>query len=124
MLSFGGRRIFLARAVVDMRKSFDSLSDLVRGQLDKDPYTGDVFVFVGKNRSRVKMLVWDASGFWVCAKRLEGGMFALPAGAQPPQSRESMPLTAAQVQMLLEGIPPSDQPPRPHYQRPALNAVR
>ncbi len=124
MLSFGGRRIFLARAVVDMRKSFDSLSDLVRGQLDKDPYAGDVFVFVGKNRSRVKMLVWDSSGFWVCAKRLEGGMFALPAGAQPPQSRESMSLTAAQVQMLLEGIPPADQPQRPQYQRPALNAPR
>lgn len=124
MLSFGGRRIFLARAVVDMRKSFDSLSDLVRGQLGMDPYTGDVFVFVGKSRSRVKILVWDTSGFWVCAKRLEGGMFALPAGAQPPNSRESMPLTAAQVQMLLEGIAPVDRAQPPQYQRPVLNTQR
>lgn len=114
----------MARAVVDMRKSFDSLSDLVRGQLDKDPYTGDVFVFVGRNRSRVKILVWDESGFWVCAKRLEGGMFALPAGAQPAQSRESMSLTAAQVQMLLEGIPPTGKPEKPQYHRTTLNEQR
>jgi transposase len=69
-----------------------------------DPFTGDVFVFVGRDRSRVKILVWDQSGFWVCAKRLEGGIFALPASPQPSSSREALPLTAAQIQMLLEGI--------------------
>ena len=58
MLSFApGQRIFLARAVVDMRKSFDSLVSLVRNQLGKDPFAGDVFVFVGRHRNRVKILV-------------------------------------------------------------------
>ena len=71
MLSFAvGQRIFLARAAVDMRKSFDALASLVTNQLGKDPFAGDVFVFVGKYRNRVKILVWEVSGFWVCAKRL------------------------------------------------------
>jgi len=73
MLNLAGRRVFLARAVVDMRKSYQTLSDVVRLQLDLDPLSGDVFIFVGRDRSRVKVLVWDASGFWICAKRLAGG---------------------------------------------------
>jgi transposase len=57
MLCFSWRRIFLARAIVDLRKYFEWLSDLVEGQLCLDPYAGDVFVFVGRDRTRVKILV-------------------------------------------------------------------
>ena len=72
MLTFEiGRRIFIARAVTDMRKSFNTLSALVEHQLGHDPYAGDVFVFIGRHRNRPKVLVWDASGFWLWARRLE-----------------------------------------------------
>jgi transposase len=58
MLTFSpNQRIYLARTVVDMRKSFDSLTSLVPNQLGKDPFTGDAFVFVGRGRDRVKVLV-------------------------------------------------------------------
>jgi transposase len=112
------QRIFLARAVVDMRKSFDSLTSLVRNQLDKDPFTGDAFVFVGKGRDRVKILVWDASGFWVCAKRLEKGTFALPKPAMAKDATSSLPLSVADVHLLLEGIDVHAATYKQHYHRP------
>ena len=103
MLTFATtQRVYLARAVVDMRKSFDALSSLVRNQLGKDPFTGDAFVFVGKGRDRVKILVWDMSGFWVCAKRLEKGTFALPKPALAKDETSSLPLSVAEVHLLLE----------------------
>jgi transposase len=55
------RRIFLARAVVDMRKSFDSLIDLVQHHLAHDPHGGDAFVFVGRDRRRLKVLIYSPS---------------------------------------------------------------
>ncbi len=112
-----GRRIWLARAVVDMRKSFDTLAALVKNQLDRDPYAGDVFVFLGKTRSRVKILVWDISGFWLCAKRLEKGTFALPHPLQNPDSRSVVILSSAEMHMLLEGINVHHATYHAHYHR-------
>jgi transposase len=103
MLNFGGRRIFLAVRPADMRKSFDTLASLVREHLSMDPLTGDIFVFVSKNRQRVKLLVWDHSGFWLAAKRLEGGRFAVPQ-VSLSSAGAHVTMSMAQIQALLEGI--------------------
>ena len=121
MLNFQGRRVFLARASVDMRKSYQTLADVVRLQLDLDPLSGDVFIFVGRDRSRVKVLVWDAAGFWVCAKRLEGARFALPpGGGQPAGAIGSLPLNAQEIATVLAGTPLSE----PNVRRHALLNIR
>lgn len=106
MLNFGssGRRIFLSRQPCDMRKSFDTLSTLVREDLRADPLTGDIFVFVSKNKQRVKVLVWDISGFWLCAKRLESGRFAVPHEHISKPTCQRVELSTAEVLSLLEGI--------------------
>jgi transposase len=78
MLTLGfSRRIFLRRGATDMRKSFDSLAGLVRSEFAADPLSGDAFVFVGKAVNRVKILVFDRSGFWVLSKRLSSGHFGV-----------------------------------------------
>ena len=105
MLTFtNGRRIFLARQPTDMRKSFDTLAALVRDTLGSDPLTGDIFVFVSKNRQRMKVLTWDVSGFWLCAKRLEAGRFALPQSLLGAEEVDRVELSAAEMQAILEGI--------------------
>lgn len=104
MIALPIRRIFLARAVVDMRKSFDSLIDLVQHHLSHDPHSGDAFVFVGRDRRRLKVLLWDRDGFWVLAKRLERGAFALPLPAQAISSRDALELDHAAWALLLDGI--------------------
>jgi transposase len=66
-------RIFVARGATDQRKSFDGLCALAQDVLRQDQFSGHVFVFFGRRRDRVKLLVWDRSGFWLFAKRLEAG---------------------------------------------------
>jgi len=116
--SLDGRRIWLARAAVDMRKSFDTLAPLVKNQLGRDPYAGDVFMFIGKSRNRVKILLWDFSGFWLCAKRLEKGTFAIPQPLLQADARGSVILSAADMHMLLEGIDVHRATYKRHYHRP------
>lgn len=62
-----------------MRKSIDALAQLVASCMGMDPLSGQVFVFIGRRRDKVKLLVWDRHGFWVLYKRLERGRFADPA---------------------------------------------
>ena len=90
-------RIYLHRAPVDMRKSFDGLSGLVRGAFEQDPLSGDLFVFMNRRRDLVKMLYWDRDGFALWAKRLERGRFAVPEGTAPEVDRAALTL-------LLEGV--------------------
>ena len=71
-------RVFVAVEPVDLRRSFNGLFACVQQQLRLDPLSGHLFVFTNRTRNRLKVLVWDGSGLWVCAKRLERGRFAWP----------------------------------------------
>jgi len=102
-------RIFVALEPVDMRKSFNGLYAYVQGVLGQDPLTGHVFVFTNRLRNRLKLFVFDGSGAWVCAKRLEGGTFGWPRGAGA-----SCCLRPEELQLLLHGI---DGHPRRHWYR-------
>lgn len=68
-------RAYVCAEPIDMRKSIDGLACLVEPLLGMNAFSGQVFVFVGKRRDKVKLLVWDRHGFWVLYKRLERGRF-------------------------------------------------
>jgi len=89
------QRYFFYREPADMRKGFDGLSGLVRSELRRDPLSGDVFVFVNRRRTHVKLLVWDRTGYALYYKRLEAGTFEIP---------ESGTLTWSELVLLLEGV--------------------
>jgi len=61
-----------------MRKGFEGLYGLVRERLSCEPLSGHLFLFCNAQRNRLKVLVWDGSGLWVCAKRLAKGRFSWP----------------------------------------------
>ena len=105
MLNLAGRRVFLCRGPVDMRKSFDSLADVVRLQLGMDPFLGDVFLFIGRDRQRLKVLVWEGDGFWVAMRRLETTRL-VPPGAWSRAGAADMPVTPAEVATLLHATVP------------------
>jgi transposase len=109
-------RIWLASAPVDLRKSFDTLAELVRLHLHNDPLSGHLFVFRNKRGDRVKLLYWDEDGFVIVYKRLEEGTFRWPAVAA---GQHSMSLRAAELAMLLDGIDWSSARRSHRYQRPA-----
>jgi len=73
MLTDLKRSIFVFSEPVDMRKSYDGLLALC-GQ--KKVVSGDIFLFIAKNRQRAKVLFWDGTGLNIWMKRLEKGRFA------------------------------------------------
>ncbi len=100
-------RIHIALDAVDMRRSFNGLYGLVRDHLGEDPLSGHVFLFSNRTRTRVKALVWDGSGLWVCAKRLERGCFHWPVeeqGAAASGNGKSVVMRPEELAMLLNGL--------------------
>jgi transposase len=69
---------YLYRFPTDMRKSFDALSGLVLDKIKRNPQSGEVYIFVNKNRNLMKLLNWQEGGFVLYYKRLEKGTFQLP----------------------------------------------
>jgi transposase len=110
------RRIFLARGATDMRKQFDTLASLVRSQVGEDPLSGDAFVFLGRRRNRLKVLLWDGSGFWLLVKRLECGSFAVPAAAQA-SGDGAVAVSEVEWRLLLSGIEILSYRQRRQYRR-------
>jgi transposase len=108
MLGIGtATRIFLGVEAVDMRKGFEGLSGAVRSVLEEDPLSGHLFVFCNRNRTRLKVLYWDGSGLWVCAKRLERGRFSWPKAdgvKTEGASHSKVRLRQEELSMLLGGI--------------------
>ena len=92
-------KVFLVSGVTDMRKHFDSLAAVVSGTLKQDPLSGHVFVFCNRRRNRLKILFWDSSGYWVCAKRLERGTFVWPDGGDL-----SYEMSSEELGVLLAGV--------------------
>ena len=92
-------RVWIAAGVTDMRKSFDGLAAMVQITLDRDPFSGHVFVFRGRRGDRIKLLWYSGDGMCLLAKRLDEGRFVWPQA-----SSGSVHLTPAQLSMLLEGI--------------------
>jgi transposase len=92
-------RIFLCIEPVDMRRSFDSLAEVVRNHLGEDPLSGHLFVFRNRNEDTVKLLYWDRDGYAIWYKRLQRGTFALPSGSSAGLEIDSMAFA-----MLLNGI--------------------
>ncbi len=70
--------IYLYREIVDFRKSINGLSQIVADEMEMDPFGSFLFVFVNRNKSRIKILYWDRSGFALWYKRLEKERFFLP----------------------------------------------
>ncbi len=96
-------RYFLCRSATDMRKGFDGLSGVVRNALEMDPLSGDVFIFLNRRRTHMKLLVWEDSGFVVYYKRLEKGRFEYPSLGGSGAGR-SINISWRQLMLIIQGI--------------------
>ena len=101
MLTFSGRRIFLIAGATDMRKSFNGLSGIARELLGATPSSRDLFLYCNRSRNRLKALVYDESGLWVLAKRLDQGTFSWP---EPSAEAKTIELREEQLALLLGGM--------------------
>ena len=102
-------RILVALEPVDMRQSFNGLYTRVQAVLQEEPTTGHLFVFTNKLRNRLKILFYDGSGLWICAKRLDAGTFGWPTG-----QGASACLRPEELSLLVNGM---EGKPRPNWHR-------
>jgi transposase len=94
-------RIYVAAGATDMRKHFDGLYGLVRDHLGCTPESGHVFIFTNARRNRLKLVVYDGSGLWVCSKRLDKGCFRWP---DADSTVKKVVLSHEELTLLLGGI--------------------
>lgn len=92
-------RVFPALGGTDMRKSINSLSMLVEGELELDPFSGHLFVFCNRRRTMLKVLYWDRNGFCLFFKRLEKHHFKWPQ-----KKEDLMEVGGRELGFLLEGL--------------------
>ena len=117
MFGFGpATRIYVAAGATDMRKNFNGLYGLVRDHLDCDPASGHVFLFANARRNRLKLLVYDGSGLWVCAKKLDGGRFRWP---EKDSTVKKIVLSHEELALLLGGIDLTQTRSRKWYRKAA-----
>ena len=96
-----GSRIFVAREAVDLRKSYDGLAALVEGTFEMSLLTGDLFVFINRRATQIRVLYWDRDGYCIWMKRLECGTFCRASAAD---GRALVEVDIGELMMLLEGI--------------------
>lgn len=109
-------KVCLATRPCDLRKSFDTLSVVVRDELREDPLSRKVFVFLNRHCDRVKLLYWDGTGIWILAKRLEKGRFFRPRPLTEGEFKIALKPEA--LEMLLSGIDLKQGMQRAWYELP------
>lgn len=82
-----------------MRKQINGLATLVESGMGAKPFSGDLFLFCGRDMTMLKALYWDRNGFCLWTKRLEKGTFPWPKAGD-----ESVEWSAEELGMLLDGI--------------------
>lgn len=95
-------RVYAATKPTDMRKSFNTLAELVRTELGRDPLSGELFLFTNARRTRAKVLFWDGTGLVILMKRLERATFAAPWSRA---TEGTLVMSMAELQLFLEGSP-------------------
>lgn len=92
-----GHRVFVYNAPIDFRAGFDRLSMFVREKMQMKLVEGDLFLFLGRNRKRLKALVFDGTGLLLLSKRLERGRF------MSVNEIESFELTISELNLIMSG---------------------
>ena len=107
-------RYFIYRSGCDMRKGYDGLCGIVLNEFKMSPLSGDIFIFLSKQRNKIKLLHWQGDGFVIYSKRLEKGTFELPKD-------HLNEITAHQLQFILDGIYLSSIKKRKRYEHANVN---
>ena len=93
-------RVWARRVPTDLRNGYNGLHGIVEREFDRDPLSGDAFLFVNKRRKSAKVLLWDGTGLCIYSKRLSDGVFSkLWIG----EESEALSMTTTELTLFLEG---------------------
>ena len=92
-------QVWLVVEPLDMRTGIDGLSLRIQNTLGRSPCDGTAYAFLNQRRNRLKLLVWDGTGVWLCQRRLHSGHFIWPTADVPVCM-----LGTVQWQWLISGV--------------------
>jgi transposase len=92
------KKILAYGTPIDMRKSFDGLLGVIKGEMLEDPISETVFLFVNRRGNYLKGIYWDRTGYFLFAKRLERGKFKFPNDERKQEITEQI------LKLILDGI--------------------
>src|SRR5215469_7182306 len=92
---------YLSPGIIDMRKGIYSLYQIVKSELKRNPLSGEVFIFLGKNRRCIKILLWEKDGFLLYHKKLEKGAYEMPL---KPSIRDDCSIEWRTFVLMMEGV--------------------
>ena len=93
-------QVFLCREPVDFRKSISGLSVLIEQELELNPFASALYVFINRQRDKIKVLYWHRNGFCLWLKRLESEKFSWPR----EEDAATYALNLQEFEWLLEGF--------------------
>jgi transposase len=108
-------RIFVAAEPTDLRRGFDGLAAATRSVIQQEPTSGHVFCFLNRRRNRIKLLIWDRTGYLIVYKRLERGTFTVTT--TPASGHRHVEMDAGELALVLEGIDLRSAVRRPRWRR-------
>jgi len=94
-----GTQVYVRPGVTDLRLHYEGLRALVVEVIRAEPLAGHLFCFCNRARNRVRCLIWDGSGFWVCTKRLERATFDWPRSDEA-----ALKMSVTQLELLVSGL--------------------
>jgi transposase len=92
-------QVWLVVEAIDMRAGIEGLSQRIQATLGRSPCDGSAYAFRNRRQNRIKLLIWDGTGVWLCQRRLHRGHFIWPSA-----DTAVCTLTAAQWQWLVAGV--------------------
>jgi transposase len=107
------QQYFLYSQPTDMRKSFDGLCGIVSSKMNRNPTSGEVFIFIGSRKDAIKLLHWENGGFVLYYKRLEKGTFEL---SKSTSEANTLPVSWPSLVLLIEGIKVEKYRQKPRFQ--------
>lgn len=96
----GFEKIYIKPGLTDMRKGIDGLKLIIGRDMNLNPYQKNVlFLFCGRNRSKIRGLIWEGDGFLLLYKRVEDGRYVWPN-----DKKQVLDLTQEQFDLLISGF--------------------
>jgi transposase len=95
-----GCRYYFYLGITDFRCGFDALSGFVRSELHRDPTLGDIFIFLNRKRSQIKLLYFEGDGFAMYHKRLETGTYEIH---EAKQNENHLAMSSEELMLILNG---------------------
>ena len=94
-------RYYLYPGICDMRRGIDSLSGIVNAEMNRDPLSGEIFIFLCRRRRQIKLVLFEGDGYALYLKRLERGTFEYP---QKEPSGQAILTSSDELNWILKGI--------------------